>query len=82
MVIPTESIALIPATSQIALEVSAMSEEMFNAEKLYRATMTIAKSMLTKGLITAEEYAIIDTKMLEKYHTVFGTLLAQTSLTL
>jgi hypothetical protein len=43
-----------------------MSEEMFNAEKLYRATMTIAKSMLTKGLITAEEYTIIDTKMLEK----------------
>ena len=82
MVIPTESIALTPATSQIALEVSAMSEEMFNAEKLYQATMAIAKSMLTKGLITAEEYAIIDTKMLEKYRPVFGMLLAQTSLTL
>ena len=59
-----------------------MSEEMFNAEKIYRATMTIAKSMLKKGLITAEEYAIIDNKMLEKYRPVFGTLSARTSLTL
>lgn len=61
---------------------SAMSEEMFKAEKLYRATMTIAKSMLVKNLITEEEYSIIDTKMLEKYRPVFGSLLAQTSLTL
>ena len=58
-----------------------MSEEMFNAEKLYRATMAIAKSMLTKGLITSEEYAIIDTEMLEKYRPLFGMLL-QSSLTL
>ena len=59
-----------------------MSEEMFNAEKLYQVTMTIAKSMLTKGIITSEEYAVIDTKMLEKYRPIFGTLLAHTSLTL
>jgi len=55
---------------------------MFNAEKLYRATMAIAKSMLTKGLITFDEYNIIDTKMLDKYRPIFGTLLSQTSLTL
>jgi len=59
-----------------------MSEEMFKAEKLYQATMTIAKSMLAKNLITEEEYSIIDTKMLEKYRPVFGSLLAQISLTL
>jgi hypothetical protein len=59
-----------------------VSEEMFNAEKLYRATMAIAKSMLTKGLITFDEYNIIDTKMLDKYRPIFGTLLSQTSLTL
>jgi hypothetical protein len=59
-----------------------MNEEMFNAEKLYQATMTIAKSMLAKGLITAAEYAIIDNKMLDKYCPLFGTLLANTSLTL
>ena len=59
-----------------------MNEEMFNAEKLYRATMAIAKSMLTKGLITSDEYNIIDTKMLDKYRPIFGTLLSQTCLTL
>ena len=53
-----------------------MSEEMFNAEKLYQVTMTIAKSMLSKGMITTEEYAVIDTKMLEKYHPILGTLLS------
>lgn len=59
-----------------------LSEEMFNDEKLYQATMAVAKSMLTKGLITSEEYALIDTKMLEKYRPILGTLLANTSLTL
>ncbi|MDD4496514.1 MAG: hypothetical protein PHV32_19610 [Eubacteriales bacterium] len=59
-----------------------MSEEIFNAEKLYQATMTVAKSMLSKGLITPDEYKIIDTKMLDKYRPIFGTLLSQTSLTL
>ena len=59
-----------------------MSEEMFNAEKLYQTTMAIAKSMFEKGIITAEEYTIIDTTMLEKYRPVFGRLLSQTSLTL
>jgi len=53
-----------------------LSEEMFNAEKLYQVTMTIAKSMLTKGIITNEEYAVIDTKMLEKYRPILGTLLS------
>jgi len=53
-----------------------LSEEMFNAEKLYQVTMTIAKSMLTKGIITSEEYAVIDTKMLEKYRPILGTLLS------
>lgn len=49
---------------------------MFNAEKLYQATMTIAKSMLKEDLITSEEYSIIEAKMLEKYKPIFGTLLA------
>ena len=49
---------------------------MFNAEKLYQVTMTIAKSMLTKGIITNKEYAVIDTKMLEKYRPILGTLLS------
>ena len=53
-----------------------LNEELFNSEKLYQVTMTIAKSMLTKGIITSEEYAVIDTKMLEKYRPILGTLLS------
>ncbi len=53
-----------------------LNEELFNSEKLYQVTMTIAKSMLSKGMITTEEYAVIDTKMLEKYRPILGTLLS------
>jgi len=56
--------------------VNVLNEELFNSEKLYQVTMTIAKSMLSKGIITTEEYAIIDTKMLEKYRPILGTLLS------
>lgn len=34
---------------------------------LYRATMSAVKKMLDKGLISEEEYAVIDTIMAEKY---------------
>lgn len=33
----------------------------------YRTAMSIVKSMLNEGVITAKEYAIIDTMMAEKY---------------
>ena len=45
-----------------------MAEEQFQAEKLYYIPRSIAKSMLEKG--------VIDTKLLEKYRPVSGTLLA------
>ena len=44
-----------------------MNEDQFEREKLYQATMNMFRSMLKKGLITEEQYAIIDTKMLQKY---------------
>ena len=34
---------------------------------LYRATMSAVKKMLDEGLISEEEYAVIDTIMAEKY---------------
>lgn len=34
---------------------------------LYRATMSAVKKMLDEGLISEEEYAVIDTIMTEKY---------------
>ena len=33
----------------------------------YRTVMSLAKSMLNQGIITAEEYAEIDTIMAKKY---------------
>lgn len=56
-----------------------MTEEQFECEKLYQASMNLFKSMLEKGLITEEQYAIIDTKMLEKYRPLLGTLFAETT---
>lgn len=33
----------------------------------YRRAMAMVKAMLSEGVITSEEYAIIDTMMAEKY---------------
>ncbi len=57
-----------------------MNEEQFEREKLYQASMNLFKAMLEKGLITEEQYAIIDTKMLEKYRPLLGTLFSQNDL--
>lgn len=78
----TENTAPMPATAQTASEVvTAMNEDQFEREKLYQATMNMFRSMLKKGLITEEQYAIIDTKMLQKYQPLLGTLFAAQPLT-
>lgn len=70
------------ATSQTASEaVMAMNEDQFEREKLYQATMNMFRSMLKKGLITEEQYTIIDKKMLQKYQPLLGTLFAAQPLT-
>lgn len=56
------------------LEVFRMSEEQFRNEMRYQITMSLARSMLEKGMISEDEYHEFDTIMLEKYHPVFGTL--------
>ncbi|WP_192808094.1 SHOCT domain-containing protein [Parascardovia denticolens] len=53
-----------------------MNEDQFEREKLYQASMEMFKKMLEKGLITREEYEVIDTKMQEKYSPIIGTLLS------
>ena len=57
-----------------------MTEEQFEREKLYQASMNLFKAMLEKDLITEEQYAIIDTKMLEKYRPLLGTLFSKNDL--
>lgn len=58
-----------------------MTEEQFRNEKLYQATMGVARRMLSQGLISREEYCQIDTIFLEKYQPVFGTLFSGMPLT-
>ena len=57
-----------------------MSKEQMVREKLYQTTMSIARRMLRNSLISKEEYAVIDTKMKEKYHPILGTLFADIDL--
>ena len=59
-----------------------MSKDDFKNEKLYQATMSMARKMLSEGLISEEEYRQIDTIFLDKYRPVFGTLFSDIRLTL
>ncbi len=57
-------------------EAGQMSQERFRAEKLYYISLSIAKSMLEKDVIDQGMLAVINEKLLEKYHPVMGMLLA------
>lgn len=74
MAMQRENIVLMPATSPGDSEVAVMNEDQFEREELYQASMNMFQTMLKDGLITKEQYAIIDTKMREKYQPIFGTL--------
>lgn len=73
-VIKTESIAAMSVISQTDLEVVAMTKEQMEKETLYQATMSIAKNLLDKGVISDEEYAQIDTNFRNKYGISLSTL--------
>lgn len=82
MAIQIENTAPTPATSQTASKtVISVNEDQFEREKLYQATMSMFRSMLKNGSITEEQYAIIDTKMQQKYRPLLGTLFAAYPLT-
>lgn len=55
-------------TLPTGLEVSTVDKDDFRNEKLYQATMGIARKMFFEGLISEEEYRQIDTIFLAKYH--------------
>lgn len=59
-----------------------MSEKEFQAEKLYYISISVAKSMLQKGVIDEDVLTVIDTKLLEKYRPISATLLSGNPLTL
>ncbi len=57
-----------------SMGVAAMTKEEFRNEKLYQATMHIARKMLKQGAISEEEYNEIDAVFLKKYRPVLGQI--------
>lgn len=53
-----------------------MTKEQFERESRYRVVLSVADTMLRDGLITGEDYRIIDTIFIEKYRPLFGGLCA------
>ena len=69
-----------PATFRPGFKVvRAVTDEQFEREKRYQTSMNMFRTMLKNGLISKEQYAIIDTKMLEKYRSLLGTLFSEST---
>ncbi len=56
-----------------------MTSEFFQRLASYKATMSLAKSMLHQSIISAEEYAEIDTIMTKKYGLSLGSIFRTTA---
>lgn len=59
-----------------------MSEAAFRAELQYQTAISIAKSLRSQGLLTEQEYAVIDTKLQADFSPSLGTLLSDNDWTL
>ena len=57
-----------------------MSQEEGKREIVFQMTMSAARQMLEKGLISEDDYKQFDTKMQQKYHPIFGTLFSNIDL--
>ena len=78
---PGENTAPIPATSKtVSKAVTEMSDSMFNAELQYQTAISIAKNLRSQGLLTEEEYAVIDTNLQAAFSPSLGTLLSENDL--
>ena len=53
-----------------------MTQKEFNAERRYQTAMIYVKKMLDEGVISQNDYAAIDTKLLEKYQPTMSILLS------
>ena len=51
-----------------------MTKERFEREKNYQTSRAVVKSMLNNVLISEKEYKKIDTKLVSKYHPLFGSI--------
>ena len=57
-----------------------MSQEEGRREIVFQMTMSAARQLLEKGLISEEEYKQFDTNMQQKYQPIFGTLFSNIDL--
>ena len=57
-----------------------MSEDKFHSEMSYLAALSIAKSLRENGLLSEEEYAVIDTNLRAEFSPSLGTLLSENDL--
>ena len=57
-----------------------MSEDKFCSEMSYLAALSIAKNLREKGLMSEEEYAVIDTNLRAEFSPSLGTLLSENDL--
>ncbi len=54
-----------------------MSDMQFQAEAEYQVSIAIAKTLRGRRLLTEHEYALIDSRLLDKYRPVLGGLFSQ-----
>ena len=78
MAIPNENTAVMNATLLIDLEVMIVSESIFTVEMQYLSALSIANNLLSRGLLTEEEYAVLDTILTERFKPFLGKLLSET----
>ncbi len=57
-----------------------MTTECLSKEILYHASLAPFQEMLSEGLITAEDYAAIDTILHDKYRPIFGSNISENTL--
>lgn len=82
MATPSGNIAPTSVISEtVSKAVMRMDKEQFRAERLYQISISVAKSMLEKGVISEKEFSEIDTILLKKYRPTLGTLLSGKPLT-
>ena len=51
-----------------------MTNEQFERERRYRVAISVAGGMLKQGLLSEDEFRIINEMMIEKYTPFFGGL--------
>ena len=59
-----------------------MSDSTFQAELRYQTAISIIKNLRSQGLLTEEEYDVIDTKLQADFSPSLGTLLSDNDWTL